>query len=158
MTKYWTPMCVESCKPHVGMIFTNVAVGFQFYKQYATLCGFDIRKSTSRKSSDGVCVWKYILCNREGFKNLPKPTNLESSSCVGDETESMNTESSSSNCENIVDCNEELKSSEPKNIPSNKRRRVSNRVGCNARLVMRLHAEHGYVVTCFEERHNHPMA
>ncbi|CAH9124610.1 unnamed protein product [Cuscuta epithymum] len=139
------------------MIFTNVAAGVQFYKQYATLCGFDIRKSTSRKSSDGACVWKYILCNREGFKNLPKPSNIESSSCVGDGTESMNTESSSSNSENVAGCNEEVKSSEPKGIPSNKRRRVSNRVGCRARLVMRLHAGHGYLVTRFEERHKHPM-
>ncbi|VFQ98990.1 unnamed protein product [Cuscuta campestris] len=39
--------------------------GILFYKEYAALAGFDIRMSTTTTSSDGVKVWKYILCSRE---------------------------------------------------------------------------------------------
>ncbi|CAA0822414.1 Putative phospholipid-transporting ATPase 4, partial [Striga hermonthica] len=45
-------------------------------------------------------------------------------------------------------------------IPSDSRvirRRVSNRVGCNARIQLRVYGVEGYVVKFFEERHNHTM-
>ncbi|CAA0808203.1 Unknown protein [Striga hermonthica] len=35
--------------------------------------------------------------------------------------------------------------------------RVSNRVGCNARIVLRVYGVEGYVVKFFEERHKHTM-
>nr|GMD93413.1 protein FAR1-RELATED SEQUENCE 5-like [Ipomoea batatas] len=37
------------------------------------------------------------------------------------------------------------------------RRRVSNRVGCNARCVIRRRKDGVYAVTIFEEKHNHPL-
>ncbi|GER33539.1 FAR1-related protein [Striga asiatica] len=38
-----------------------------------------------------------------------------------------------------------------------RRRRVSNRVGCNARIVLRVNGPNNYIVRFFEEKHSHPM-
>ncbi|VFQ86114.1 unnamed protein product [Cuscuta campestris] len=61
----------------MGMVFKSLEDGFNFYKQYASLAGFDIRKSTNLKVS-GVVVWRYVVCNREGNKHFApivnKPT------------------------------------------------------------------------------------
>ncbi|VFQ95890.1 unnamed protein product [Cuscuta campestris] len=59
------------------MVFKSLEDGFNFYKQYASLTGFDIRKSTNLKVS-GIVVWRYVVCNREGHKHFApivnKPT------------------------------------------------------------------------------------
>ncbi|CAH9104821.1 unnamed protein product [Cuscuta europaea] len=102
-----------------------------------------------------VYVCGSMFC--EVFKNQPKAIICESNTVVGDQTETLEIDSSSSNCVKTSVSNEELKRSDPKAIDSIKRRRVSNRVGCKARLVMRLHGVDRYIVTLFEERHNHPM-
>ncbi|RAL51186.1 hypothetical protein DM860_018212 [Cuscuta australis] len=59
------------------MVFKSLEDEFNFYKQYASLTGFDIRKSTNLKVS-GIVVWRYVVCNREGHKHFApivnKPT------------------------------------------------------------------------------------
>ncbi|RAL54253.1 hypothetical protein DM860_001381 [Cuscuta australis] len=56
------------------MVFQSLEDGFNFYKQYAALAGFDIRKSTNLKVS-GVVVWRYVVCNREGHKHFASTCN-----------------------------------------------------------------------------------
>ncbi|RAL45081.1 hypothetical protein DM860_015487 [Cuscuta australis] len=68
------PACPEEAKPKVGMVFQSLEDGFNFYKQYAALAGFDIRKSTNLKVL-GVVVWRYVVCNREGHKHFASTCN-----------------------------------------------------------------------------------
>ncbi|XP_057771015.1 protein FAR1-RELATED SEQUENCE 5-like [Salvia miltiorrhiza] len=65
------PECEAKSKPFVGQIFPNLDVGCKFYDDYAELCGFTSRKSTSTKDDDGTIILYYVLCNREGIP--PKP-------------------------------------------------------------------------------------
>ncbi|RAL50041.1 hypothetical protein DM860_016817 [Cuscuta australis] len=68
------PACPEEAKPKVGMVFQSLEDGFNFYKEYIALAGFDIRKSTNSKVS-GVAVWRYVVCNREGHKHFASTCN-----------------------------------------------------------------------------------
>ncbi|RAL45828.1 hypothetical protein DM860_009692 [Cuscuta australis] len=122
------PECPTASKPKVGMVFEKLEDGISFYKNYALLEGFDIRLGTSTKSPDGVNVWKYILCSREGHKHAAQL---------------------SSNAPN--------KAETTPNGKNRIRRRVPNRTGCRARVIFRLCGSVGYKITSFEERHNHPM-
>ena len=63
-------MCSYDIKPYVGQLFDSLDNGFIFYLLYANHCGFNIRKSTITKASDGsgVVIWRYISCSREGYK------------------------------------------------------------------------------------------
>ncbi|XP_031131813.1 protein FAR1-RELATED SEQUENCE 5-like [Ipomoea triloba] len=81
-----------------------------------------------KKSSDGVIVWKYIVCTRDGFKNVV---------CM---------DSSSAAELDGVECS------------VRKRRRVSNRVGCRARIAFRYASNGTYCIHLFEERHNHSLS
>ncbi|KAH6787518.1 hypothetical protein C2S52_007070 [Perilla frutescens var. hirtella] len=119
MTKYYTPQCDHSVKPRVGQSFPSLDVAIHFYKQYALVCGFDIRLGTTRMSRDGTCVtWKYVYCNREGVKNV-----------------TIHNEGSI----------------------SNKRRTVSNRVDCKARVIFKFSGRDGYVVSKLIEQHTHTL-
>ncbi|XP_031101924.1 protein FAR1-RELATED SEQUENCE 5-like [Ipomoea triloba] len=105
------------------MTFSTLDAVVSFYKNYAAKVGFDIRSSYVMKSKDGVILSKYILCSREGYKNV-----TDSSILNVDEASSSST---------------------------TKRRRVSNRTGCKARILFKFIGSLGYVVEKFEERHNH---
>ncbi|VFQ84202.1 unnamed protein product [Cuscuta campestris] len=124
----FAPLCPDESKPRVGMLFPNIEDGIAFYNNYAALVGFDTRKSTSTKSRDGVIVWQYVVCNREGRKNvssMPRP--------LAQDREDSNP------------------------IPKKKRRCISNRIGCKARVTLRLSGNVGYSIVFFGEHHNHPM-
>ncbi|XP_031108644.1 protein FAR1-RELATED SEQUENCE 5-like [Ipomoea triloba] len=60
------PDCDETKKPYIGQRFDTIDDVVQFYKQYASLGGFDVRCSTIRKNRDGEVEVKYLLCSREG--------------------------------------------------------------------------------------------
>ncbi|KAK6160762.1 hypothetical protein DH2020_004143 [Rehmannia glutinosa] len=62
--------------------------GVCFYMEYGSICGFDIRRSTTRRFRDEVIRVQYVLCNREGFKNskIPNLTTLND-----DDTNNTNT-------------------------------------------------------------------
>ncbi|XP_031096905.1 protein FAR1-RELATED SEQUENCE 5-like [Ipomoea triloba] len=107
------------------MTFSTLDAAVSFYKNYAKV-GFDIRSSSIMKSKDGVILTKYILCSREGYRNVTASSTLNI-----DEASSSST---------------------------TKRRRVSNRTGCKARIVFKFIGSLGYVVKKFEERHNHYMS
>ncbi|CAH9128483.1 unnamed protein product [Cuscuta epithymum] len=81
-TKYWIPECDETFKPRLGMVFKTLEDGIEFYKQYAGACGFDSRIGSQTKDRwprTDTIVWKYVVCNRAGFKNVAKLKPLESS-------------------------------------------------------------------------------
>lgn len=52
----------------IGKQFLSLEDGIQFYKEYARSIGFDVRKSSAKKSGDTI-TWRYILCSREGEKH-----------------------------------------------------------------------------------------
>ncbi|XP_019164429.1 PREDICTED: protein FAR1-RELATED SEQUENCE 5-like [Ipomoea nil] len=129
MTQYWTPHCEDEIRPAVDMIFKTLDAGIEFYTRYAAKVGFDTRSSSVVTARDGTKTQKLILCNREGFKN----------------TGAQHCQSQSS-----ADAGEG---------PSRpKRRRVSNRTGCRARIMFKYIGAAGYQVTTFIEKHNHNMS
>ncbi|KAK1383119.1 hypothetical protein POM88_020854 [Heracleum sosnowskyi] len=65
--EYFTLNCDEKYKPYVNRVFPSVDAGYEFYKEYGRLCGFDVRKSTSKHASDGTLILKYIECSRAGI-------------------------------------------------------------------------------------------
>lgn len=71
-TEYYVPECPESIKPFVNQVFQTFELALHFYGQYADVCGFDARKSTLTRAADGSTLWRYIVCSREGFKNVTK--------------------------------------------------------------------------------------
>ncbi|CAH9101377.1 unnamed protein product [Cuscuta europaea] len=82
LTKYWIPECDESFKPKLDMVFKTLEDGIEFYKQYAACCGFDSRigsQTKDRRPRTDTIVWKYVVCNRAGFKNIAKVNPPETS-------------------------------------------------------------------------------
>ncbi|KAL2902560.1 Protein FAR1-RELATED SEQUENCE 7 [Bienertia sinuspersici] len=54
------------------MKFDSLEEGVTFYRNYAKVCGFTTRMSSVKKSCDGVVLFKYCLCSKEGFKKIQK--------------------------------------------------------------------------------------
>ncbi|CAH9115244.1 unnamed protein product [Cuscuta europaea] len=172
-TMYWTPVCDPAFKPHVGMLFNNLNDGMRFYDQYASICGFESRKSSQHRARDGVIVWKHMVCNRQGFKNVTKAKTVasKSDSCKNADldnqlsTENEDFTAANELCESDGSANEDQPDVEDLPTPGvcvddedKKRRTVSNRCDCKARVVFRLACMNGYKITFFEERHNHSMS
>ncbi|CAH9112161.1 unnamed protein product [Cuscuta epithymum] len=192
-TMYWTPECDPAVKPCVGMLFNNLHEAKVFYDHYASVCGFETRIFSSSKAPDGgVIVWRYLVCNREGFKNVSKSrkdasnnnlckTTHNNDGCINEDADNEAThENESSESEggeidgqpSVQDLQNPVLGGEIDGQPSGQdlrtpalcikdekqRRRVSNRIGCKARLVLRFAGANTYMVTLFEEKHNHCMA
>lgn len=66
-SRYWDPYCDEQFKPYVNQSFKNIEDAFHFYKSYGRLCGFDVRRSSEKKHSDGTIVSKHFVCNKAGY-------------------------------------------------------------------------------------------
>ncbi|KAL9674136.1 hypothetical protein QQ045_030406 [Rhodiola kirilowii] len=69
--KCWIPKCPDELKPHVGMTFPNLDQAALFYKEYARIAGFVVGLATTNRS-DGIITIKYLVCQREGFKQKCK--------------------------------------------------------------------------------------
>ncbi|KAH6769746.1 hypothetical protein C2S52_014549 [Perilla frutescens var. hirtella] len=52
LSEYYIPGCESSMKPLVGMMFKNLSDGIEFYKVYATRCGFDIRLGSKNSAKE----------------------------------------------------------------------------------------------------------
>ncbi|XP_019185984.1 PREDICTED: protein FAR1-RELATED SEQUENCE 5-like [Ipomoea nil] len=111
------------------MIFKTLDAGIEFYTRYAAKVGFDTRFSSVVTARDRTKTQKLILCNREGFKNT-----------------------GSQHCQSQSNADAGEGPSRPK------RRRVSNRTGCRARIMFKYIGAAGYQVTTFIEKHNHNMS
>ncbi|XP_022850711.1 protein FAR1-RELATED SEQUENCE 5-like isoform X2 [Olea europaea var. sylvestris] len=55
--------------PKVGMTFKNENEMFDFYKAYAYVVGFPIRKWTSKKDDNGMLKYLTLKCSREGKRS-----------------------------------------------------------------------------------------
>ena len=124
--KFYKPDVSDDVKPLKGKLFNTLEDGIQFYKTYAKLSGFEVRKSTQYNTKDGKLKQKYIVCSREGFKPI-KP---------------MDT---------LVD---KIDEQEIKKLKQ-KRKRPSCRCGCLAKCIFESTNENKYVVYAFDEEHNH---
>ncbi|XP_019156915.1 PREDICTED: protein FAR1-RELATED SEQUENCE 5-like [Ipomoea nil] len=129
MTQYWTPHCEDKIKPAVDMIFKTLDAGIEFYNNYAAKVGFDTRSSSLVRARDGTKTLKKIFCNRDGFKNT-----------------------GAQHCHSKSNADAGEGPSRPK------RRRVSNRTGCRARIIFKYIEVVGYQVMTFIEKHNHSMS
>ena len=69
-SKYWEPVCATEFKPFIGKAFESLKFAFEFYKSYARLCGFDVRKCSQKTHKDGTVISKHYVCSRSGvYKN-----------------------------------------------------------------------------------------
>ncbi|CAH9132376.1 unnamed protein product [Cuscuta epithymum] len=55
--------------------YSKIFEGIEFYKKYAAVCGFDSHigsKPKDRGRRTHTVIWKYVVRNRQGFKNVAK--------------------------------------------------------------------------------------
>ncbi|KAK1389216.1 hypothetical protein POM88_017394 [Heracleum sosnowskyi] len=139
-TKLWNPKVADpNLKPYSGQRFKDIESCFQLYTQYGLQGGFKFRKST-QKVKNGKIVTKYIVCSYGGhhetsMSKLSKhiddamSESSHTSSVVGDQVRRRNT--------------------------------ITKKCECNAKVILKslgfLESD-GYVVSCFIEGHNHPLA
>ena len=64
--KDWIPDCPQGVKPLLDQIFKNIEEGFDFYKEYGRLSGFDVRRSSEKSDKYGRTIRKYFVCSRSG--------------------------------------------------------------------------------------------
>ncbi|XP_074315216.1 protein FAR1-RELATED SEQUENCE 5-like [Silene latifolia] len=80
-SKEWIRNVATQFTPRIGQRFATLDECIQFYETYADACGFEPRKSsTKRFRGSGDIKTKLIVCNREGFRDSqPKvlPSNGE---------------------------------------------------------------------------------
>jgi len=76
LVKEWVPACEERFLPKEGLVFDTLEQCENFYKTYAHHVGFSIRKSSCKKTKDGVEKYKYYVCSKEGF--MENSTNAKS--------------------------------------------------------------------------------
>jgi len=69
VVKELIPICEEELKPREGLEFANLEESENFYKSYAHFIGFSIRKSSSKKTTEGVHKYKYFVCSKQGFRH-----------------------------------------------------------------------------------------
>ncbi|PWA51811.1 FAR1 DNA binding domain, Zinc finger, SWIM-type, MULE transposase domain, FHY3/FAR1 family [Artemisia annua] len=140
-SRYWIPDVID--KPVEGTIFDSVQHAYQVYKEYAKKGGFEIKKGGQhndiRFRGLKKAKTKYFYCVREGRKAR------KSKAKVASKSNAKEAEASISNA----------KEEKPNNEKKKRRRRASCRVGCQAKLVIKLTNGNQYVVDKFVERHDH---
>ncbi|KAK1389759.1 hypothetical protein POM88_017937 [Heracleum sosnowskyi] len=69
--RYYKPSSVgEIGRPFTNQIFESLDKGYKFYKQYARLGGFSVRKTTEKRDDDDKTILlKHYVCSREGFND-----------------------------------------------------------------------------------------
>ncbi|KAK1378786.1 hypothetical protein POM88_025530 [Heracleum sosnowskyi] len=78
--RYFKPTVDASRIPFRGQVFETLEKGCKFYTDYGGLSGFDIRKTTEKRTEDKkTVILKHYVCNREGFNDV----DLGSSDCSG---------------------------------------------------------------------------
>ncbi|XP_047979269.1 protein FAR1-RELATED SEQUENCE 5-like [Salvia hispanica] len=129
------PICKPELRPYEGKKFSSLEEGISFYEKYAQESCFDCRRFGNR-SSGGVIIFQYVVCNRQGFHTV----------------DSLDVDVSVSEDGNVSDDDE---------VSSKKRRRRgTKRCGCGARISFKFFSDFGdkyYLVHQFVEKHNHAM-
>ncbi|XP_074299295.1 protein FAR1-RELATED SEQUENCE 5-like [Silene latifolia] len=82
----WVRNIATEFTPIIGQTFAMLDEGIQFYETYAIACGFEPRKSSTKRFRSSADIrTKLIVCHREGFRDS-KPTILP---ITGEEEEPM---------------------------------------------------------------------
>ncbi|XP_074282995.1 protein FAR1-RELATED SEQUENCE 5-like [Silene latifolia] len=68
-SELWTRNVAPEFKPYIGQLFGTLAEAISFYDVYAEACGFEPRKSSQKRVVSGDVKYKYVVCNREGFRD-----------------------------------------------------------------------------------------
>ncbi|XP_074305803.1 protein FAR1-RELATED SEQUENCE 5-like [Silene latifolia] len=137
VSEEWVRNIATEFTPKIGQTFATLDEGIQFYETYAIACGFEPRKSsTKRFRSSGDIRTKLIVCHREGFRDS-KPTILP---ITGEDEEPM------------------VKASNPKKTKV-------TRIGCKARIFFRFVIKEIdqvqvplFLVDQFHAAHNHHLS
>ncbi|XP_074277259.1 uncharacterized protein LOC141600899 [Silene latifolia] len=61
-TEQWISRIEEKFTPVVGKTFVDLESAMLFYKIYAIACGFEARKSSTKRFKDGVIRTKCMVC------------------------------------------------------------------------------------------------
>ncbi|XP_074291963.1 uncharacterized protein LOC141618786 [Silene latifolia] len=78
-SELWTRNVAPEFKPYIGQLFGTLEEAISFYDVYAEACGFEPRKSSQKRSVSGDVKYKFVVCNREGFRDRKrKATVLDS--------------------------------------------------------------------------------
>ncbi|XP_074297664.1 protein FAR1-RELATED SEQUENCE 5-like [Silene latifolia] len=134
---HYIPFCPGEKKPKVGQVFETIESAELFYKEYCTICGFTPRLATTNRIKGNELpnsfALKNVVCNRQGVKESRKR---------------KRTNTDTNNAEN----------DEQSDVTDISRVRPITRIDCRA-LVQFKYQEYGtYIVTRFDEAHNHPLA
>ncbi|XP_074298664.1 protein FAR1-RELATED SEQUENCE 5-like [Silene latifolia] len=68
-SELWTRKMVLSFKPHIGEFFGTLEEAISFYGVYAEACRFEPRRSSQKRSYSGDVQYKFVVCNREAFRD-----------------------------------------------------------------------------------------
>ncbi|XP_074267207.1 protein FAR1-RELATED SEQUENCE 5-like [Silene latifolia] len=55
-------------RPTIGAVFASLEAGIKFYEVYARARGFTPRKHSTKTLQGGVAHQKFVVCNRQGFR------------------------------------------------------------------------------------------
>ncbi|XP_074321465.1 protein FAR1-RELATED SEQUENCE 5-like [Silene latifolia] len=133
----YIPFYPEEKKPKVGQVFETLESTELFYKEYCTICGFMPRLATTKRIKGNELPNSFslrnVVCNRQGVKESRKR---------------KRTDTDTDTAENDAESD----------VTDISRVRPITRIDCRA-LVQFKYQENGtYIVTRFDEAHNHPLA
>ncbi|XP_074306103.1 protein FAR1-RELATED SEQUENCE 5-like [Silene latifolia] len=118
------PSDASSSTPH---LFGTLEEAISFYDVYAEACSFEPRKSSQKRYVSGDVKYKFVVCNREGFRDRKRNAT-------------------------VLDSGKERATPRPFDIRNTK----LTRIGCTAMIEFRYNGD-GYVVFQFREWHNHRL-
>ncbi|KAK1354970.1 hypothetical protein POM88_048226 [Heracleum sosnowskyi] len=139
-TNLWKPKVSDpKLKPYSGQWFKDIESCFQFYTQYGLQGGFNVRKSTQKVKNKKI-VTKYIICLHGGHHE----TSISKLSKHSDDAMSESSHTSSVVGDQV-----------------RRRNTITKKCECSAKVILKslgpLDSD-PYVVSCFIEVHNHPLA
>ncbi|XP_074315138.1 protein FAR1-RELATED SEQUENCE 5-like [Silene latifolia] len=126
-SELWTRNVAPEFKPYIGQLFGTLEEAISFYDVYAEACGFEPRKSSQKRSVSGDVKYKFVVCNREGFRDRKRKAT-------------------------VLDSGKEQATPRPFDIRNTK----LTRIGCIAMIEFCYNGD-GYVFFQFREWHNHRL-
>ncbi|XP_074292210.1 protein FAR1-RELATED SEQUENCE 5-like [Silene latifolia] len=66
----WMRVVEHKFRPTIGAVFASLEAGIKFYEVYARACGFTPRKHSTKTLRGGVAHQKFVVCNRQGFREF----------------------------------------------------------------------------------------
>ncbi|KAL3643563.1 hypothetical protein CASFOL_014378 [Castilleja foliolosa] len=75
-SQHFTPHCSPELTPSIGQVFENLETGIEFYRKYASTCGFD-----TRLPSQSLSLLVYHQRGLPLLRPLHRPTQRLSSRC-----------------------------------------------------------------------------